>query len=105
MDEMIAEKQTRIPTHPGELLSMEVLPSLNISISEFARHLRVSRQTIHGILSERKSISLEMALRIGKYLGNGPQLWIRMQQAYDLAVTECRIREELNTISQINQTF
>ena len=103
MNEMTVEQMDRIPTHPGEILREEVLPALDISVAEFARGLRVSRQTVHGILSERKGITPEMALRIGKYLGNGPGIWLRMQQAYDLTIAERRLAEELATIHKPEQ--
>ena len=104
MDEMTVEQVDRIPTHPGEILREEVLPALDTSVAEFARGLRVSRQTVYGILSERKGITPEMALRIGKYLGsNGPGIWLRMQQAYDLTVAERRLAEELAAIHKPEQ--
>jgi len=72
------------PTHPGALLREEVLPSLRLSVARAARGLGVSRQTLHAIVSEKAGITPEMALRLGKFCGNGPELWLRMQQAYDL---------------------
>ena len=98
MGERTIEKIDRIPTHPGEILREDTLPALGISVTAFARGLHVSRQTVHGILAEQKGITPEMALRIGKYLGNGPGMWLRMQQAYDLAVAQQGLAEELETI-------
>jgi antitoxin HigA-1 len=85
----------RPPVHPGEIIREDVLPSLGISISEAARQIGVSRQQLHRILACTHPISTEMALRIGKFVGNGPELWLRMQQAYDLWVTEKQIKNEL----------
>lgn len=85
----------RPPVHPGEIIREDVLPSLGISISEAARQIGVSRQQLHRILACTHPISTEMALRIGKFVGNGPGLWLRMQQAYDLWVTEKHIKNEL----------
>lgn len=72
------------PVHPGAILREDVLPALAVSVSQAARELGVSRQTLHGILAERMSISPEMALRLGKFCGNGPELWLNMQTAFDL---------------------
>lgn len=72
------------PTHPGALLREDVLPATGLAITEVARLLGVSRQQLHRILAEESSVSPEMALRLGKFLGNGPDLWIRMQTALDL---------------------
>ena len=88
----------RKPTHPGELLREDVLPALRISVSEAARKLRVSRQTLHRILAGGAGVTPDMALRLGKFCGNGPGLWLRMQQAYDLWHAEQRLAKELTKI-------
>ncbi|OGT88330.1 MAG: addiction module antidote protein, HigA family [Gammaproteobacteria bacterium RIFOXYD12_FULL_61_37] len=72
------------PTHPGEILREDSLPSMGLSVAAFARALGVSRQMVHGILAERSAVSPEMALRLGAFFGNGPQLWIDMQTRRDL---------------------
>lgn len=74
----------RLPTHPGAILREDVLPALGISVNKLAKHLGVSKQTLHAVLSERYDVTPELALRLGTYLGNGPQLWIAMQSRYDL---------------------
>jgi addiction module HigA family antidote len=91
-------RPSRKPTHPGELLAEDVFPALGISISEAARKLRVSRQTLHRILSGDAGVTPEMAVRLGKFCGNGPGLWLRMQQAYDLWHAEQRLADELTKI-------
>ncbi len=88
----------RPPTHPGEILREDVLPSLRLSVAEAARQLRVTRQTLHRVLSGRSGVSAEMAVRLGKFCGNGPDLWLRMQQAHDLWHAEQRLREEVDKI-------
>jgi antitoxin HigA-1 len=86
------------PMHPGELLREDVIPSLNKSKSEIATLLGVSRQTLHDILSEKQPITPGMALRFGKLLGNGPEIWINMQRAYDLHQAEAALAKELKKI-------
>jgi addiction module HigA family antidote len=88
----------RKPTHPGMLLREDVLPALGISVSELARQLHVSRQTLHAILAGRKSITPAMALRLGKFIGNGPELWLNMQQAHDLWTAKQSLARELESI-------
>ena len=83
--------------HPGESLA-EDLDALRLSISEAARLLRVSRQTLHMILSGRQSVTPEMALRIGKLIGNGPNLWLELQRAYDLQQAKRAMGAELERI-------
>lgn len=88
----------RPPVHPGEVLREDVLPALGLSVSEAARRLGVSRQQLHRVLACTHPITTDMALRIGKFAGNGPELWLRMQQAYDLWHAERRMVEELSKI-------
>jgi addiction module HigA family antidote len=94
----INTRPRRKPTHPGELLREDVLPALRISVSEAARKLRVSRQTLHRILAGDAGVTPEMAVRLGKFCGNGPGLWLRMQQAYDLWHAEQRLANEVAKI-------
>lgn len=88
----------RMPTHPGEILREDVLPALDLSVSEAARQLRITRQTLHRVLSGKAGISPEMAVRLGKFCGNGAGLWLRLQQSYDLWHAEERLSEELKKI-------
>ena len=94
----VSTRPRRKPTHPGELLREDVLPALGISVSEAARRLRVSRQTLHRILAGDAGVTPDMAVRLGKFCGNGPGLWLRMQQAYDLWHAEQRLADELTKI-------
>lgn len=86
------------PTHPGEVLREDVLPALKISVSEAARQLGVTRQSLHRIMATRQPVTVEMALRLGKFCGNGPELWLRLQQAHDLWRAEARLQDEIERI-------
>lgn len=88
----------RAPTHPGEILRDIVLPELGLSVSEAARQLGVSRQTLHAVMSGRSAVTAEMALRLGRFCGNGPGLWLRMQQAYDLWQAKTELDDSLERI-------
>jgi addiction module HigA family antidote len=90
--------QKRPPTHPGTILREDVLPSLGLSVSEAARQLRVSRQTLHRILAGTSAVTPEMAVRLGKFCGNGAGLWLKMQEAFDLWHAERRLAKELDKI-------
>jgi addiction module HigA family antidote len=89
---------TRRPTHPGELFRDIVLPELELSVSEAARQLGVSRQTLHALMSARSAVTAEMALRLGRFCGNGPGLWMRMQQAFDLWRAQANLHGKLDRI-------
>ena len=86
------------PAYPGEILREDVLPALGLSVSEAARQLGVSRQTLHRILAGKMAVSPEMAVRLGKFCGNGAGFWLRLQAAYDLWHAEKRLREEIRRI-------
>lgn len=86
------------PTHPGALLREDVLPALGLSVTQTAAKLGVSRQAFHNILAEKAAITPAMALRLGKLLGDGPGIWLRMQQARDLWQAERDLAEELAKI-------
>ncbi len=86
------------PMHPGELLREDVVPALGRSRVEIARLLGVSRQTLHAILTERAPVTPEMALRLGKLCGNGPELWLNLQSRYDLERLSKTKRAEIAAI-------
>jgi addiction module HigA family antidote len=99
MPEYRARRSSDLPrTHPGALLRDDVLPALRLTVKEAAAKLGVSRQTLHAILSEKSAITPHMAVRLGKFCGNGPELWLRMQMAHDLWRAE---RELADAVKQI----
>lgn len=99
---MVVERDpNRRPEHPGALLREIVLPATGITVKDAARMMGISRQTLHRILAEKGPITPEMALRIGKFAGNGPELWLRMQQAHDLWRAQQELREEIEGIPTI----
>jgi addiction module HigA family antidote len=73
----------RCPTHPGELLRETVLPAVDLTKVEIADALAISRTHLDNILKERAGVSPTIAVKLGKLFGNGPDLWIQMQAAYD----------------------
>ncbi len=91
-------REKRCPTHPGELLKEDILPALRLPVAEAARQLGVSRQTLYKILGQSSPVTPEMAVRLGKWCGNGPGLWLRMQQAFDLWHAERALSDELEGI-------
>ena len=100
MTEYRAERPIRRPAvHPGEVLREDVLPALGLSTGAAAKRLGVSRQHLHRILSCTHPVSVEMALRVGRLVGNGPGLWLRMQQNYDLQRVERTLKDELEKIT------
>jgi antitoxin HigA-1 len=84
--------------HPGELLREEILPALGRPRVEIARLLGVSRQALHAVLAERAAVTPDMALRLGKLCGNGPELWLALQTRYDLERLRREMADEIDAI-------
>ena len=74
----------RRPTHPGAILREDVLPALEMTQTEFAQRLGVSRLSVSDLLHEKRGMTPEMAARVGQLLNTTPDSWLRMQQAVDL---------------------
>jgi len=74
----------RSPTHPGEVLKEDFLVPLGLTQVKLAKALKTSFRTINEILNEKRSISPDMALRLARYFGTTPDVWIGLQADYDL---------------------
>jgi addiction module antidote protein, HigA family len=72
------------PTHPGEMLREDFIPEYKLTVSDLAKALGVSRQTMNELLRERRAVSPEMALRLSRLFGNSPEFWLNAQRAVDL---------------------
>jgi len=72
------------PPHPGEIIRELCIEPLNISVTEGAKALGVTRKTLSTLLNGHSGISPEMALRLSKVFGRSPDGWLRLQIKYDL---------------------
>ena len=79
------------PPHPGLSVRHECIEPLDLSITEAADILGVTRQTLNNLVNGKSGISPEMAIRLDKAFGGGAETWLRLQMAYDLA--QARQRE------------
>jgi addiction module HigA family antidote len=95
-----AKNIRRPPVHPGVIFAEEIMPALRerATVSEIARLLGVSRATLHRLMAGDIAMSPEMAVRIGKLVGNGAGLWLRLQAKYDEWETTRRLAKELKAI-------
>ena len=71
--------------HPGEIIREECLKEAGLTVTEAAKQLCVSRQTLSEIINEKRGISIEMALRLAKAFNTTPELWLNMQMKHDLS--------------------
>jgi len=74
------------PPHPGGSIRRACLEPLDLSVTEGAKILGVTRQALNNVINGKSGISPEMAIRLSKAFGSTPETWLRMQLAYDLAV-------------------
>ena len=72
------------PPHPGEVLKGLCIEPLNLTITEAAEALGVSRNTLSAILNGRAGISPEMAIRLSRAFGTSAESWLNQQMQYDL---------------------
>jgi antitoxin HigA-1 len=72
------------PPHPGEVLRELCIEPLDLTITETAEALGVSRKTLSAILNGRAGISPEMAIRLSKAFGTSAESWLNQQMQYDL---------------------
>jgi addiction module HigA family antidote len=89
------------PTHPGEMLREDFMPDYGLTASTLASALGVSRQTVHELLREERSVTPLMALRLSRLFGNSAAFWLNGQQARDLWESERSYRDELLRIQPI----
>ena len=78
------------PVHPGRFLRSEIIEAHNLSVTEAARILRVSRPTLSSLINAKSGLSGEMALRFEKAFGVDMETLMRMQNSYDIARTRSR---------------
>ena len=81
---MFKRKKNLPPTHPGELLRDEIMPAAGLTQERLAELLGVSRRTVHEIVTEKRSLSADMAHRIARLFDTTPDFWLGLQQDVDL---------------------
>ena len=74
----------RRPIHPGEIVREDFMPDYGLTVSALASALVVSRQSINELVRERRAVSPEMALRLGRLFGNTAEFWLNLQRSIDL---------------------
>ena len=83
------------PPHPGEILKGLWLEPMDVSITDAAKSIGVSRKTLSKIINKKGNITPEMAVRLSIALGSSPESWLGHQMAYDLWKVE-KNKESLN---------
>ena len=89
------------PHHPGEVLKDGVFADGSITVTDAATALGVTRVALSRVLNGKAGISAEMAVRLGKWLGTGPETWVSMQAQYDLWKAEQALKRQVAKIRQL----
>jgi len=76
------------PPHPGKIVRQECIAPLDLTITEAANRLGVTRQTLDKLVNGKAGISPEMSIRLSKAFGSSPEMWLGLQMEFDLAKTE-----------------
>lgn len=89
------------PIHPGEILREDVLPETGLTKKAFAERLGMSRLALHNVLEGKSAVSTILALKLARFLGTSPQVWLNLQQSYDIALTSKQRSEEIERVSAL----
>lgn len=87
------------PIHPGSFLRDE-LEAFGLSARKFAEHIQVPHNAVTGIMNGERSVSAQMAIRLGQAFGTTPQYWMNLQAIYDLKRTRAEMSPEALRIPQ-----
>src|SRR5688572_16318996 len=85
---MARKSKTIAPVHPGETLREDFLKPLGLTANRLAIELQVPATRVNDIVREKRSITADTALRLGRYFGTTPRFWMNLQANYDLEVAE-----------------
>ena len=91
------------PLHPGEVLREEFLVPLKMSAGALAKACGVPRTRIERLASEQTGITADTALRLSKALGTTPELWMNLQNSFDVKTAMLHISKELDQIEPVNK--
>lgn len=91
----IASGRRLPPVHPGEILRDEFLTPMELSVYQLAQAIKVSRPRLNDVVLGRRGVTVDTALRLGRYFGTTPEFWIHLQTRYDLDVAERTVRAKI----------
>jgi len=89
-------KETLPPVHPGEVLLEDFMKPIGLSQYRLAKDIGVPPLRISQIVNRKRSITVDTAMRLGRYFGTSAAVWLRLQVRYDLEVAERALGERVN---------
>jgi antitoxin HigA-1 len=84
----MAFKNGMRPVHPGEVLHEEYMLPLRLSANALAKALHLTPSRVNDIVLERRGVTADTAMRLGRYLNTSAQFWVNLQATYELRVAE-----------------
>ena len=96
-------KLKRMPSHPGQILREDFLEELGLSQTELASALGTTFRTINEIINEKRSISTEMAIKLSKFFGTSIELWLNLQNQFDIYRIYNKRREVINKVRPLKR--
>ncbi|MBI5233362.1 MAG: HigA family addiction module antidote protein [Deltaproteobacteria bacterium] len=94
----------REPTHPGKILNEDFLAPLGLSQTRLAREINTTFRTVNEMVNEKRSISPEMAIKLSRYFGTSAELWLNLQNQYNLYRISARKPEILERIKPYDRS-
>ena len=91
------------PMHPGEVLREEFLTPLGLSAGALAKTMDVPRTRVERIVDETIGVTADTALRLAKALGTTPQLWLNLQNDFDLQTAQRSLGKKLEKIEPVRE--
>lgn len=86
------------PVHPGEILREEFMLPLALSSHALARAIGVTPARVNDIANEKRGITADTALRLGRYFGTTPDIWINLQKRFELETARRDLGKQLDQI-------
>ncbi len=103
VDAQSAEMKQLLNLHPGTALREDYLPELEMTEYRLAKELRITQSHLRQLLRCERSVTANMALRLGKLFDQTPQFWLNMQNHFDLRVAMLQYGNEINAIEPLSQ--
>lgn len=92
----MARRKLLDPIHPGEILFAEFMKPLGISINRLAREIAVPPGRVSAIVNGKRAVTADTALRLAKYFGVSPELWLGLQAEFDLRIARRTVGPEID---------
>ncbi len=92
---MARRKRDIPPVHPGEILKVDFLEPLNMSVNAFSKAIKVPRARLNDIVRGKRGVSADTAMRLGRYFGVSAQFWMNLQSHYELEMAKQALGDRL----------